>query len=252
MTVPAAAVGELVVATYNIKSATLDRGSLVAVLRDLAPDVLVVQEGPNHLRWRSAAARLARESGLLYLDGGRPAGTNMLFARMRVDTVATWARRWPTPPRDPVRGIVGGLLRCSGQLFGVVGAHYPLQPDDRLRYGEQVVAAVAEFRRRAPTVFVGADVNEDPGGPVWQQLEAAGLTDSAGGAAGVTDREVDRGQSSTFPAWQPAHRIDTLWWTGEARILAAGVPVTAAADGAAMRAASDHLPWRVRAGLGVP
>ena len=43
---------ELAVCTYNIKSATMDRDALLRVIRDAEPDVLVVQEGPNHIRWR--------------------------------------------------------------------------------------------------------------------------------------------------------------------------------------------------------
>ncbi len=264
----------LTVVTYNLKSATMDRDALVATLRRLAPDVLFAQEAPNHLRWRSAAARLARDAGLLYLDGGRPAGTNMLFARMRVDTVSTWARRWPTPPRAPVRGLVGGLLRCSGHLFGVVGAHYPLQPEARLRYGEAVVAAVAELRRSAPLILLGADLNEDPGGPAWRQLADAGLTDSAtapapgSGVGSDTDTDTGLGAGagpgvgagpggvepapSTFPSTNPTHRLDTVWWTGAATVVEAGVPVGAAGDGPVLRTASDHLPWLARLAFTVP
>lgn len=261
----------LIVVTHNLKSATMDRDALVATLRRLAPDVLLAQEAPNHLRWRSAAARLARDAGLLYLDGGRPAGTNMLFARMRVDTVSTWARRWPTPPRDPVRGLVGGLLRCSGRLLGVVGAHYPLQPEARLRYGEAVVAAVTELRRSAPLVLLGADLNEDPGGPVWLQLADAGLTDSAtapvagsGGGVGLgIGAGLDLGTGGgaapggvepgpTFPSANPTHRLDTVWWTGAATVVGAGVPVGAAGGGPVLRTASDHLPWLARLAFTVP
>lgn len=277
---PAAPAGPgLTVVTYNLKSATMDRDALVATLRRLAPDVLLAQEAPNHPRWRSAAARLARDAGLLYLDGGRPAGTNMLFAQMRVDTVSTWARRWPTPPRDPVRGLVGGLLRCSGRLLGVVGAHYPLRPEARLRYGEAVVAAVTELRRSAPLVLLGADLNEDPGGPAWRQLAAAGLTDTAPApapAAGTgAGSGVDRGPGldpgtgtgggpgggagpggsapgPTFPSTNPTHRLDTVWWTGAATVVEAGVPVGAAGDGPVLRTASDHLPWLARLVFTVP
>jgi len=242
-----------VLATYNIKSATLDRTALVGAVRALAPDVLLVQEAPNHLRWRSAAARLARETGLLHVAGGRPAGTNALFVRMRVGSVETWSRRWPTPPRDPVRGLVGAVLRVSGQLLGVVGAHYPLSPDARLRYGEQVVGAVAELGRRAPVVLLGADLNEDPGGPVWEQLTEAGLTDTAvsGAAREAADGRPRLLPAATYPASDPVHRIDTVWVSGAVTVLSAGVPAAVDTDVGALRAASDHLPWIVRASMAV-
>lgn len=243
----AAPAGELAVVTYNIKSATLDRGALLRVLRDVAPDVLVAQEGPNHLRWRGAAARLAREAGLLHLDGGRTAGTTMLFVRTRVDTVRTWSRRWPTRPGEPIRGVVGGLLRFGGQLFGVVGAHYPLQPADRLSYGGLVVAAVEELRERTRSVFVCADLNEEPDGPAARQLRDLGLVDSArlapGGAAGA---------GPTFPAVDPRHRLDTIWCPVGTRVGTAGIagpPLVAARD---LRTASDHLPWLACVNVGVP
>jgi endonuclease/exonuclease/phosphatase family metal-dependent hydrolase len=231
---------ELTVATYNIKSATVERAALLRVLRAAAPDVLVAQEGPNHLRWRAAGARLARESGLLHLDGGRTAGTTMLFARMRVDTVRTWSRRWPTPPGDPIRGLVGGLLRFSGTVFGVVGAHYPLQPEARLRYGEQVVAAVGELRQEAALVLVCADLNEEPDGPVAQQLIAAGLMDSARLAASPAGAA-----RPTFPVWEPKHRLDTIWCPDRTPVSWAGVPELPDVD-----AASDHLPWLARLTVG--
>lgn len=239
--------GQLAVLTYNIKSATLDRAALLRVLRDLAPDVLVVQEGPNHLRWRAAAARLAREAGLLYLDGGRTAGTTMLFVRMRVDTVRTWSRRWPTRPGEPIRGVVGGLLRFGGQLLGIVGAHYPLQPADRLSYGEQVVAAVEELRAQAPAVFVCADLNEEPDGPAGGQLRHLGLVDSARLApAGPA------GAAPTFPVWEPRHRLDTIWCPAGTRVGVAGIPGAPLASAADLRTASDHLPWLARVDVGVP
>lgn len=237
----------LALLTYNIKSATLDRRALLRVLRELAPDVLVAQEGPNHVRWRAAAARLAREAGLLYLDGGRPAGTTMLFVRMRVDTVATWSRRWPTRPGEPIRGVVGGLLRFGGQSFGVVGAHYPLQPADRLSYGAQVVAAVEELRGRTPSVFVCADLNEEPDGPAARQLLDLGLVDSVrlapGGLAGARP---------TFPTWEPRHRLDTIWCPAGVSVDTAGIPGAPLVSADDLRTASDHLPWLASVNVGVP
>lgn len=231
--------GELAVCTYNIKSATMDREALLRVIREAEPDVLVIQEGPNHIGWRAAAARLARQTGLLYLDGGRTAGTTMLFVHMRVDTVTTWSRRWPTPAGDPIRGLVGALLRFSGEVFGVVGAHYPLSAQARTGYGEAVVAAVDELRQQTSRVLVCADLNEEPDGPAAGQLHGAGLVDSA---ALADDAET----APTFPARAPEHRLDTIWAPAGTRVSWAGVPGPPAVADPDVRVASDHLPWLAR------
>jgi len=239
---PAQDDGRVRLLTYNVKSATFDRAALGRVVRAVAPDLVTVQEGPGRLRWRSAAARLARETAQLWLGGGGPpAGTNLLLGHMRVDSVLTWSQRFPTPLLAPVRGIAAGVFRVRGRTLGIAGVHLPLDPADRLRYTELLAVVVGELRSRADAVVVSGDLNEVPGEPVWQRLAGLGFTDAAA-AATASGREPD----PTFPARQADRRLDTIWTSGAVEVAAVGVPGRSlrVADVHAddLVVATDHLP----------
>lgn len=224
--------------SYNIKSARLDRSALGRVIRAVAPDLLAVQEGPGRLRWRSPAARLAREGAMLWLGGGGPpAGTNLLLGQMRVDSILSWSQRFPTRPFAPVRGIAAGVFRVGGRTLGLAGVHLPLDADQRRRYAELVAVVVGELQARAGAVVVAGDLNEDPGGPVWQRLAELGLQDTGG---------ASQQPELTFPARHSRHRLDAIWVSGAVQVLAAGIPGRSVrvADVHAddLVVASDHLP----------
>ena len=57
------------VLTYNVHSRRDDVTALGTVVRDLAPDIAIIQEGPRRLRWRQKSAALARTTGLLVAGG---------------------------------------------------------------------------------------------------------------------------------------------------------------------------------------
>ncbi len=230
------------VLTYNVKSARLDRAALGRVVRAVGPDLVAVQEGPGRLRSRSAAARLARETSLLWLGGGGPpSGTNLLLGHMRVESVLTWSQRFPTPLLAPVRGIAAGVFRVSGRTLGIAGVHLPLDAADRVRYAELLAVVVGELRSRADAVVVAGDLNEDPGSPVWERIAGLGFAEAVRSAAvGTTEPEL------TFPARHSDRRLDTIWTAGAVEVVAAGVPGRSVrvADVHAddLVVASDHLP----------
>jgi len=237
---PAQDDGRVRLLTYNVASAKRDRAALGRVVRAVAPDLVTVQEGPGRLRWRSAAARLARETALLWLGGGGPpAGTNVVLGHMRVDSVLTWSQRFPTPVGTPACGIAAGVFRVRGRPLGIAGVHLPPNPADRLRYAELLAVVVGELRSRAGAVVVAGDLNEVPGGPGWRRISELGLTDAATAAAGA-DAEP------TFPARHSDRRLDAIWTSGSVEVLAVGVP------GRSLRVpdvhaddlvvATDHLP----------
>lgn len=240
---PAQDDGRVRLLTYNVKSAKLDRAALGRVVRAVAPDLVAVQEGPGRFRWRSAAARLARETALLWLGGGGPpAGTNLLLGHMRVDSVLTWSQRFPTPLLAPVRGIAAGVFRVNGRTLGIAGVHLPLDPADRLRYAELLAVVVGELRSRAGAVVVAGDLNEIPGEPVWQRIAALGMTEAVAAAAAASGREPEL----TFPARHSGKRLDTIWTSGAVDVVGVGVPGRSfrVADVHAddLVVATDHLP----------
>jgi endonuclease/exonuclease/phosphatase family metal-dependent hydrolase len=184
------------VMTYNILRAGQRGAPLHDLVREVAPDVLLVNEAPKRpLLWRRDCERLARLWGMRYVVGGRTAGSNLILVRGPVEV--RWARalRLPQPRFQPRRGIALAQLRVHGILVGVVSCHLSLVGERRRVEVERVLAEAPTLR--GPVVLAG-DLNETPQGAVWQALLAAGF--------------VDHGTQTwpTFPAADPARRIDAL------------------------------------------
>src|ERR1700685_3658745 len=79
---------DLRVMTYNVRSLRDDVDALASVVRSCAPDVLLVQEAPRFLRWRSKRAARARRCGLVVATADRPGGLCIITA-LRADIVDT-------------------------------------------------------------------------------------------------------------------------------------------------------------------
>ena len=223
------------VLSYNVRGLRDDVRALTEVVRRCRPDVLLVQEAPSLLRWRSRCAALARECGLLYVAGGRTAGGNLLLVNQRVSVHGAGEHRIRQPLRDPIRGIVSATLGVGRTRFGVVGMHLSLSTAGREREIREVLAVVRSFA--GLPVVVAGDLNEEPGGPSWRALAEGGLRDLGG----------DQKAESTFPAGAPRSRIDAVFVTDD-RMRGAeyGVPGDPALRVDLVRA-TDHLP--VLAGL---
>jgi endonuclease/exonuclease/phosphatase family metal-dependent hydrolase len=223
------------VLTYNIHGQQDDVAALARVVRDVAPDVVVVQEGPRRLRWRTRAADLARRCGLFSGGGGAPAAGNLLLLGQRVRVLETWSVLFPLNPRHHLRGVA--FARCvldwgdasaPDSPFVVAGTHLSTDPEQRVRQAGLLAPVLAG---RSEPVLLGADLNEPPDGPAWKQFHAAGLRDAAaeGVAAGTA--------APTFSVASPRHRLDAL-------LVGDGWQVTGhrVVDTPDARLASDHFP----------
>ncbi|WP_020573384.1 endonuclease/exonuclease/phosphatase family protein [Actinopolymorpha alba] len=232
---------QLRVLSYNVRGLRDDVPVLAEIVRRCRPDVLVVQEAPAVLRWRSKCAALARTCGLVYVAGGRTAGGNLLLCHQRISVHGVSEQRIPQRLRDPIRGVVAATLGEGSLRFGVVGIHLGLSAEGRRREVGEVLATTRSFGDLP--VIVAGDLNEHPDGPSWKAFTEAGLRDLG----------VD-GAVATFPAGGPSARIDGIFASGE-RIVGrgCGVPESAgladAGDpedpsdlGADFVQASDHLP----------
>jgi endonuclease/exonuclease/phosphatase family metal-dependent hydrolase len=178
------------VLTWNVRSLRDDAAGVARVLRDVAPDIALIQEAPRLWRWRSTCARLARESGLVVVTGGRSAAGNLLLCSMRVRVVSSYDLLLPKRPRLHRRGAVVAVLELDGRQLRVLGTHLDLDPTARLG---------SALRLRESTYdVIGADVNEEPGGPAWDAL-SRGLVDVAAGLG------------PTFSVANPRRRIDALF-----------------------------------------
>ena len=219
------------VLSYNVHGLRDDRAALTGLVRDLAPDVVVVQEAPRRFRWRSKCAALANDFGLVVATGGLPSLGNLILVSLRVRVHEQWNLRYPLTPGRHLRGAA--FVRCSvrGAQFTVSGSHLATdareRPDQAARWKEALSAVEG-------SLIAAGDLNEGPGGGAWRTV-ADDLTDTAGAAS----------PALTFPATLPRLRIDGLFVSPEIEVERYEVVETEQA-----RRASDHLP--VLADLALP
>ncbi len=224
----AGTVVELRVLSYNVRSLRDDRAALGRVIRSAEPDVVLVQEAPRFLRWRSLCAQLARRGNLVVVGGGRAAGANLILSSLAVDVVST-ADVLFTPDRGlHRRGTTIAVLTKHGVRFAVAGTHLDLVAGPRLRHVAELHAAIARNVPDQVPALVAGDVNDVPGSPAWQALAA--VRRDAFAAAGS-------GAPFTFPAGAPVKTIDAVFVDPRITVTSARV-----LDGPDVAAASDHRP----------
>lgn len=156
--------------SYNVRSMRDDRAALGRVIRSAEPDVVCIQEAPRFARWRSLAAELARRSGLVVVDGGRPAAAQLLLSTLAVDVVETRCVRFTKDPKLHQRGAVMARLRLAGAEFAVVGTHLDVVAEPRLRHVGELHTAVSDWVPPEVPAVIAGDMNCHPGSPPWNAL----------------------------------------------------------------------------------
>lgn len=229
--------GPLRLLTYNVHDLLDDARAVAHVLRSCRPDVACLQEVPRRPLTRHRVRRLARESGLRWVAGGRGSGGTAVLVGPAVDVLE--ARAGSLPVRTPLtrtRGYAVARVALPGAAaVTVVSVHLPLREVDRLAH---VRAVLADAGVRPGSLVVAGDLNEPPSGPSWALL-------------GQTLRDAGADGPATYPARAPRTRIDGVLVSAE--IAVGQVVVAGPAQGlspADLRAASDHLP--VLATLAMP
>ncbi|SBT65249.1 Metal-dependent hydrolase, endonuclease/exonuclease/phosphatase family [Micromonospora sediminicola] len=213
------------VLSYNVHSQRDDTAALAEVVREAAPDVVIVQEGPRRFRWRQKSATLAESFGMVVAAGGLPSLGNLLLTTLRVRVTETRCQRYPLTPGRHLRGAAYARCRVGGVDFLLAGSHLSTDPAER---PAQAAAFKRELAASPLPVVAGADLNEGPDGPAWRTV-AEGLTDTAVAA--------DRADRHTFSCADPRRRIDALFV--DPRITVADYDVV---DTPRTRRASDHFP----------
>lgn len=213
------------VVSYNVHSLRDDLSALAAVVRGLAPDVLIVQEAPRRWRWRTKCADLAASFGMFMAVGGMPSLGNVIMTNLRVRVLDQWCMRYPLTPGRHMRGACFARLEAPGRApFVVVGSH--LSTDDAERPAQ--AALLKPALALDDPVIVGLDLNESPDGSSWQLL-----TDRLADAAALADRE----DHHTFPTPHPTRRIDAILLDPRLELGGYEVVTSDEAD-----RASDHYP----------
>ncbi|WP_241192334.1 endonuclease/exonuclease/phosphatase family protein, partial [Streptomyces sp. ADI96-02] len=228
------------VLSYNVRSMRDDTAALARVIRACAPDLVLVQEAPRFLRWRKAAARLAKRSELVVLTGGATAAGPLLLCSLRVTVERTEDVLLPLTPGLHRRGFATAVVRIGGARLGVLSCHLSLQRDERLAQADLLLERLAAMD--VEHAVAGGDLNDVPTGAAFARL-----------AGRLQDGRAVRpwGGDATFTPQEPRRRIDAVFATPGVEVLGCGVPAgLPGVSDADLRAATDHLP--VLAALRVP
>ncbi|NUS12170.1 MAG: endonuclease [Streptomyces sp.] len=227
------------VLSYNVRSMRDDTAALARVIRACAPDLVLVQEAPRFFRWRKAAARLARTTGLVHVTGGATAAGPMVLSSLRAHVERTEDVLLPHHPPLHQRGFATAVLRIGGARLAVVSTHLSLDPAERYDQAGLLLERVAAMGE--PNTVVGGDFNEPPERPGFARI-AEELQD--GFAVAPWGGEVTNVRA-------PFQRIDAVFAGKSVQVLGCGVPHSVpGVTHADLHAATDHLP--VLAALRVP
>lgn len=240
----AAAMGEeavLRIVSYNIRHARgmddeVDPARIAAVLRDLRPDIVCLQEvdqdqprSGNIDLTQVLAEALGMEGvfGPNYFFSGGAYGNATLsrFPIVEHDNLPL-----PTPEGIEPRGALRTVIDVDGVALEVWNTHWGLRPDQRRAQAAAMLAALATTM---PVLVVG-DLNEE--------IPADGVSMLLGPLRDTWSPEAGVG---TFPVDVPRRRIDYILASPEVVVLEHRIVHTDAT-----RIASDHLP--VVAMLAIP
>lgn len=213
------------VMTYNVRSLRDDVDAIASVVQACGPDVVLLQEAPRFLRWRSKRAALARRCGLVVATADRPGGLCILTA-LRVQVESTGFAPLPKTKRRHQRAVVSAVVSAGGSSWRLASTH--LSTDRAERVGHLPALRSALSIGAPPPLVVGADVNEDPDGPVFREL-ADDLQDCFALAGD--------GPGPTVPATAPRRRIDAIFAAGSLAVESCEVVSLPGVE-----RASDHLP----------
>lgn len=213
---------------WNVRGLRDDLDALAETVLAAEPHVVLVQEAPRVLRWRTRAADLARRCGLVAVRGGGDASGNLVLASLAVQVRGTGVVRLPYTRFQFPRAAVVLRGELAGCPFTAAGVHLGLTEVERVAH---VPLLLDDLRTDEPVVLAG-DFNETSDGPAWRSL-AAHLDD-----AGEQDN------TPTFSTGSPRRRIDAIFTSP-------GLPVRGyrVLDTPAVRRASDHFPVYAEARL---
>jgi endonuclease/exonuclease/phosphatase family metal-dependent hydrolase len=230
------------VLSYNVHRWADDREALARVVKACAPDVALIQEAVPWCGTRRQREAMAASFGLRYAAGRRH---NAILVADGTDL--TESRDWrvgrPFVRRPFLRRnlrliatqlpgeAVGGRVDLGGKEIALVVCHLGLDTRGRQHELDQILAHCRSFG--TPYLLMG-DLNEEPGGWVWNRLAEECLSD------------LGMHGGPTFHSGNPLKRID-------AALISPGITGRLIAlesmEGLTrpdLAAASDHLPLLVQ------
>lgn len=217
---------------YNVKGFRSARPRTIAeALNPLRPDLVLVTECGTRRRLRA----MGRAMGMEMVHGPLPPWLrrvrNALLIRPPLACEGHELRRFGNAQRFYPRGVLDVRVGDRRQVIRVMVTHLGLRNGERRRHARELVGVLGTAPER---LLLGGDLNEGPDGPAVADLTRHLL--DAWSLAG-------EGDGTTFPARDPAARIDYLLVSNGWRVKHASV----GAEG--LVALSDHLPVIVDAAL---
>lgn len=221
----------IIVASYNVhrcvgRDGRADCDRVAAVLRELAPDVVALQEIESPRRHHGGLDQLEH----LACATGLHAIAGPTLLRYTGDYGNALLTRWPpravrridlkVPGREPRGALDSELLTPDGPMR-IIATHLGLRAGERRAQIGALLRALGQHD--TPLTILLGDFNHWL--PAFRSL-----------------RELDRllGRAAvlrTFPAWRPLLALDRVWVRPASALLEVHVHATPLA-----RAASDHLP----------
>lgn len=221
--------------TWNICELRGDQAALTTAIREIAPDLLLVQEAPRFWLPQTRLSRFARAVDRRILVGGRFGRGLAILGTEEISRQVI--RRGMQPVAQVIsdanslypRGVAAVRLSVGGgQELVVSSIHLALQEDNRIAHARRVLDLITAAG--APVV-IGGDLNEVGTGPARSML------------ARVARDPGDDATQWTFPARRPQRRIDAIYVTpGVDVVEERTVTSTASVPVDRFREASDHLP----------
>lgn len=219
---PTASRATIRLATYNLRDFLDDRPAAARVIRSIDPDVLCLQEVPRRLlaTWRVSA--FAAECGMYWSGHHRGSGGTTIFTSLRIQEPVATHHRLPVRLGVRRRGYaVASVARLGHQPLTVTSVHLSLDPGERVRHTQQLLAELGD---RGRSVIAG-DLNEQGRGRVAALLSR--------------DHRLVSDGALTFPVSNPDKNYDVVYATPDL-VVRPGRPVDL--DEGDVRIASDHRP----------
>lgn len=221
------------VVSYNVHSCIgidgrRDPERVLAVLRELRPDVIGLQEvdsrsgrtGTDQFACFARVAGMEAVEGPVVYDQGGGYYGNALLSRLPLVEARTIDLS--QPGREPRGAIVARLELGGGRRLRVVNTHLGLSAAERSRQVARLLEVVDEAHADGPTVLLG-DLNE------WFPFSRR-LRD-------IRRRFARSPGLTTFPSVLPVLALDRIWCSPDLTVAR-----VAAHRSAPARRASDHLP----------
>jgi endonuclease/exonuclease/phosphatase family metal-dependent hydrolase len=218
-----AAAVRLRVIVYNVKAFRLGLDRVTAVLRELGPDLLLLQESGARRSLRALGSALEMQVAADPLSPLRRRVKNAVLARPPWRIISHRLHRLEGSERFYPRGALVAQAGRAGRRVWAVSAHLGLVPVERGRHARDLTSLLEEL---PGPIVLGMDLNETPERPsaTWLARRYVDAWDEAG-----------TGDGPTFPSLDASARIDYLFVSQGVRV--EGIHVAELAG-----AASDHLP----------